>query len=104
MELVNEPNNRGGGETRCGDDWSQGTHPSSSPQTQYQSAHIINWTCFDNFGFPPRKKAYKQLTVKFPESSSEMEIKRFVIDIGEGRFREYNGKLCISVLFGGNPR
>jgi hypothetical protein len=54
LDFVDEPNDSGG-MTRCGDDWGQGTHSPSSPQTQHQIAQMKNWTCFNGFGFPLRK-------------------------------------------------
>jgi hypothetical protein len=43
------------GRTRCGGNWGQGTHSPCSPPTQYETAQIMNRTCFDDCGFPLRE-------------------------------------------------
>jgi hypothetical protein len=50
------------------------------------------------FWISAEEKAYKPLTVKFPESSSEMFIKRLFMNIGEGRFREFDSSWFVTVF------
>jgi hypothetical protein len=38
-----------------------------------------------------QENTHEQLTVKFTESSSEIFIKRLFLNIGEARFREFDG-------------
>jgi hypothetical protein len=97
LNFVDDPNNSGRERSQCGHDWGQGIHSPSSLQTQNKTAQTINWTF-------RRENIDKQLTVKFPEPSSEKFVKKLLKNIGEGRFSEFHGDLLITVFLGENSR
>jgi hypothetical protein len=49
LDFVDEPNDSGGGPGVA-------TIEAKKCTLQYQTAQIINWTWFDDLGFPPRKR------------------------------------------------
>jgi hypothetical protein len=65
----------------------------SRPKYPDNKRDLLRW-----FRISAEKNIYKQLTVKFIESASEMFIKKVIQDIGEGRFREFD------ISLGGNTR
>jgi hypothetical protein len=90
LDFVDEPND-GGGKDPVG----RRLRPRNS-RSKLTSNFIPN--CSNNkrgllwwFWISGEKSTYKQLTVKFPESSSEMFIKRHFMNIGEWRFRKFDG-------------
>jgi hypothetical protein len=91
LDFVDEPNHSGGGGKSPVCRWLRPWNTlskltsNSIPNCSNNKLDLLRWLYIS-----AEINAYHEFTIKFTESSSEMFRKRLFMNIGEGRFREFN--------------